>query len=57
MKDRNLVLTITADQKENINTILRIDPDEVRIPRKDIEILREDIRTMEQCGIMVIITD
>lgn len=55
MKDRNLVLTITADQKENINTILRIDPDEVRIPRKDVEILRGDIRTMEQCGIVVII--
>ena len=51
----NLAVTITAAQKGNVKTILRLDPDEVHIQRKDAKIFRNDIKEMRQCGIRVVV--
>lgn len=57
MNKRNLVLTLTADQKENVKSFLRADPDEVHVPRSDLHALRGEVILMEQAGIKVVIVD
>jgi hypothetical protein len=51
----NSAVSITAAQKGNVKNILRLDPDEVHIQRKDAKILRDDIKEMRQCGIRVVV--
>jgi hypothetical protein len=57
MNKRNLVLTLTADNKENVKSFLRVDPDEVHVPRSDLHALRDEVILMEQSGIKVVIFD